>query len=464
MADTFISYAREDTEFVRRLVAALTAAKREPWVDWEGIVPADQWMDSVRDAIDASDAFVFVISADSVASATCGLELAHAAEQHKRLVPVVWREPDGAVPAALAALNWVFLRESDPQLAVLLAKEALRADPTEDVKLAVVATLDRSFLTRILHGPGRDVLDVAYSPDGTQLAMADVDGVTTLWRTSEWTRTGDLTTDHRGVVRVRYSNDGRLLATANLAGAARIWDLKTAKVVTELTGHTASLTGIAFSPDGTQLASVGGDATVRMWDVATGRAGRVFDNPIGVVFAVAFSPDGRLVAAAGQDPSIRLWDAHVDADIEGIHNPRVEPVHVLRGHRQLVQGLAFSPDGKSLVSASGDKTARVWRVSSASGAATTVVADDRAPSTYPIPSVSVGGIARFDLNRDRLRAGGRARDRCRFARGPVRHRRRRQLCAGGVQPRWFDARGRRRQRYEAPCGRRRASDLDPCAS
>lgn len=78
MADTFISYARSRT-------------------------PRGHGVRS----------FVFVISADSVASATCGLELAHAAGQHKRLVPVVWREPDGDVPAALAALNWIFFRESD---------------------------------------------------------------------------------------------------------------------------------------------------------------------------------------------------------------------------------------------------------------------------------------------------------------------------------------------------------------
>lgn len=70
MTDVFVSYAREDREFARRLVDALKEHKRESWIDWEDIEPSDRWWQSVREAIDAADAVLFVMSPDSLASDT----------------------------------------------------------------------------------------------------------------------------------------------------------------------------------------------------------------------------------------------------------------------------------------------------------------------------------------------------------------------------------------------------------
>ena len=114
MTAVFISYAREDQHFVQRLYAALDGMGRDAWVDWQGIAPTAEWMTEIRRAIDGADAALFVISPDWVASHVCGLELAHAVQQGKRLVPLVWRDaPEGSVPEALARLNWVMLREAD---------------------------------------------------------------------------------------------------------------------------------------------------------------------------------------------------------------------------------------------------------------------------------------------------------------------------------------------------------------
>lgn len=125
MADVFISYSRKDQGFVRRLHEALVAAGRDTWVDWEGIPPSARWMDEVRGAIDAADAFVFVVSPDSAASPVCREEAEHALAVGKRIVPVVWRDtPESDLPDAISAHNWLTLRESDdfdPGFARLLA-------------------------------------------------------------------------------------------------------------------------------------------------------------------------------------------------------------------------------------------------------------------------------------------------------------------------------------------------------
>ena len=114
MADVFISYSRKDKTFVQSLHEALSARDRETWVDWEGIPPTAEWLQEIYGAIEAADTFIFIISPDSVASDICKREIAHAVEQHKRLVPIVHRKVDtNVVPEALAALNWVFFHERD---------------------------------------------------------------------------------------------------------------------------------------------------------------------------------------------------------------------------------------------------------------------------------------------------------------------------------------------------------------
>ena len=131
-AGPFVSYAREDQPFVRRLHDALQRRRRDTWVDWEGIVPTEEWMEKIRSAIDSAQAFVFVISPDSIASSICSQEIDHAVQQSKRIIPIVARDVDaGAVHPAVAKLNWLHLRESDdfePRVDELIAAMDLDLD------------------------------------------------------------------------------------------------------------------------------------------------------------------------------------------------------------------------------------------------------------------------------------------------------------------------------------------------
>lgn len=113
MADLFISYSRHDQTFVRHLELALSDRGRDAWVDWDDIPPTARWMDEVRAAIENADSFVFVMSPDSVRSPVCGQEIDHAVACHKRLVPLLYRDADGEVPAAVAAHNWIPFREGE---------------------------------------------------------------------------------------------------------------------------------------------------------------------------------------------------------------------------------------------------------------------------------------------------------------------------------------------------------------
>src|SRR5215472_9550235 len=112
--EVFISYSRKDKEFVRRLDEELKRRDREAWVDWEGIPPGDTWEKTIYGAIESTHTFIFVLTPDSIASEVCGKEIAHAAANNKRLVPIVHRDVAAdKVPKSLGELNWIFYRGSD---------------------------------------------------------------------------------------------------------------------------------------------------------------------------------------------------------------------------------------------------------------------------------------------------------------------------------------------------------------
>jgi hypothetical protein len=114
MVDLFISYAREDVQAVRALVEVLEARERKAWVDWQSIPPTAEWLTEIDRAIESADAFLFVISPDSVASEICTHEVRHAVRHHKKIIPVLCRDVDAErVEPALARVNWIFMRLAD---------------------------------------------------------------------------------------------------------------------------------------------------------------------------------------------------------------------------------------------------------------------------------------------------------------------------------------------------------------
>ncbi|NIM92139.1 MAG: TIR domain-containing protein [Anaerolineales bacterium] len=114
MSDVFISYSRKDIAFARLLHEALLDSELETWIDWQDIPPSTDWLAEVFEAIEQADSFVFIISPSSVSSEICEKEIAHAAKNNKRLIPIVINDiDDRLVPPYLAPLNWIFFKEED---------------------------------------------------------------------------------------------------------------------------------------------------------------------------------------------------------------------------------------------------------------------------------------------------------------------------------------------------------------
>lgn len=113
--DIFISYSRKDKAFVQRLDAAFREQNRDPWVDWDDIRKGEDWWKSIQRGIESADIFVFVVSPASVASEICRDEIEHAAQCHKRFLPIVHREgfTQEKLHPSISQHNWLFFRETD---------------------------------------------------------------------------------------------------------------------------------------------------------------------------------------------------------------------------------------------------------------------------------------------------------------------------------------------------------------
>ncbi len=128
-------------------------------------------------------------------------------------------------------------------------------------------------------------------------------------------------------------------------------------------GHMAQVLSVAFTPDGKFLVSAGDDKAVRVWDLRAGKTVRTIRGRSGLgqegkIYAMALSPDGRWLAVGGwmtrffeHRSHIRLYD-FASGELKAL----------LVGHSQVVNSLAFSPDGKKLISGGPDSIAIVWDI------------------------------------------------------------------------------------------------------
>ncbi|CAK9021731.1 NACHT domain- and WD repeat-containing protein 1, partial [Durusdinium trenchii] len=156
---------------------------------------------------------------------------------------------------------------------------------------------------------------------------------------------------HNWTTSAAFSDDETQVASGSYDSTVRIWDVTSAKTLHVLSGHEHRVNAVDFHAG--LVASGSADKTVRVWDASTGELVRSFDEHKASVKSVALSSDAKLVASGGDDSVVVLRSVH---EGDGAFS------RAFTGHFNTVTGLRFALDGNTLLSASQDRTVRVWGV------------------------------------------------------------------------------------------------------
>lgn len=248
--------------------------------------------------------------------------------------------PQRPVHAQINAMAW---RGDGKLLALGTFHEVRLVDPATG---ATVATLP---------GHAEQVRAVAFSADGKLLAAAGGlparRGEVKIWDVEARKELLTIQGHADCIYAVAFAPDGKTLATSSYDKLIYVWDAATGAKLKTLKDHIDAVYALAFTPDGKRLVSVSADRGVKVWDPAQGERLYTMSEPLDGLNAVAVDATGHYVAAGGLDKTLRIWELGAK---EG------KLARSLIAHEDTVLQVAFSPDGKLLLSSSADRTVKIF--------------------------------------------------------------------------------------------------------
>ena len=304
-------------------------------------------------------------------------------------------------------------KEAERQARIALARErvafstlSLEEDEERSIILSMHAVDATRSVDRTVVPESEDALHRAILRSRIGFVSASKDNMIRVW-SEESSELGILQGHTDAVTGVAVSADGRLAVSASMDATLKLWDVESGRELRTLQGHSDAVWAVALSGDGRLAVSASADNTLKVWELGSGRELRSLrchfpsawskDARLAVsartvkvvdsvprrrpqralpghshwVNAVAVMPDGRLAVSASQDKTLKVWELGSGRELR-----------TLTGHTDHVNGVAVTPDGQRAVSASGDRTLKVWELASG-----------RAIHTFTSYTDSVNGVA-----------------------------------------------------------------------
>lgn len=192
------------------------------------------------------------------------------------------------------------------------------------------------------------ISSTAIDASGRLGATAGRDGIVRLWNVESAERDGGTLNCSNPVMTVAFTPDGKSIVSGAKDGRIQIWDRGTRREVGDPMNHADGLSGMSLSANG-ELIFSGGSGLAQRWNLSTRAiiSSAFRHGTANISLATAISPDSRRFLTTGEDGQAKLWasDGELICTLD---------------HENQVRGGAFSQNGKWVITASDDGTARVW--------------------------------------------------------------------------------------------------------